>query len=468
MTLWIEWFRCVQPLRKACARTRTFLWMLIALVGFSARADLLGVTSFVRVAWLRPSAYRCLLRLFHTPALNLNKLTRLWIQLALSLFRPLRVDGRVVLVADGIKVPKEGRKMPAVKKLFQQSDNNTKPNYIFGHSFEAVGMLVQTTLGQVFCVPFISRIQEGLVFSNRDKRTLLDKFVQLFLQIAPLLEPKTLLVADAWYTTRKVIGPLIKQGHHLVSRMKSNAVAYKPAPVPAVRRRGRPTIYGEKVRLRDLWTQKSHFRSARSPVYGESTIKIEYFSIDLLWRPVAKHVRFVFVRHPNRGQIVLMSTDISLKPLQVIALYGYRFKIEVGFRQALHTLGGYAYHFWMMRMKPISRRSGNQYLHKESDRYRKMVRRKMAAYHRYVQLACIAQGLQQHLALNFRVKVWSSFRSWLRTMKPHKPPSEAVVAQALRDTLHQFLLAAPHKHGFEKFIAQQLDVRRCPFLRLAG
>ncbi len=37
MTLWLEWFRCVALLRPACARKATFLWMSIALAGFSVR-----------------------------------------------------------------------------------------------------------------------------------------------------------------------------------------------------------------------------------------------------------------------------------------------------------------------------------------------------------------------------------------------------------------------------------------------
>ena len=32
-------------------------------------------------------------------------------------------------------------------------------------------------------------------------------------------------------------------------------------------------------------------------------------------------------------------------PLQILMLYSHRFKIEVGFKQALHVLGSYAYHF---------------------------------------------------------------------------------------------------------------------------
>jgi len=64
-----------------------------------------------------------------------------------------------VFVADGIKIPKEGRKVPAVKKLFQQSENNSKPTFIFGHSFEALGLLVHGPLGHIACVPLLSRIQ---------------------------------------------------------------------------------------------------------------------------------------------------------------------------------------------------------------------------------------------------------------------------------------------------------------------
>jgi hypothetical protein len=228
-------------------------------------------------------------------------------------------------------------------------------------------------------------------------------------------------------------------------------------------------VYGEKVRLRDLWRARvKPFIEAPSPVYGETGITLRYYTIDLLWRPVGQLVRFVLVEHPTRGRLILMETDLSLTALELIACYGYRFKIEVAFKQALHTLGTYAYHFWMMTMTPISRRSGNQYLHRKPKHYRDQVCRKLAAYHRYVQLGCIAQGLLQYLALYFRRDVWAHFRSWLRTMNPAQPPSEAVVAQALRNMLPEFLLDNPDEHNFKKFILDRTDFERCPPLQLAA
>lgn len=308
------------------------------------------------------------------------------------------------------------------------------------------------------------------MFSNRDKRTLLDKLAVLFLGVVGGIDaPGAILVADAYYASGKIIKPLLKRGYHLMSRLRTNAVAYYPPEVPAKRGRGRPPTYGQKVHLNTLWeTAGAHFCDAPSPVYGETNVTLRYYSIDLLWRPVGQWVRFVLVAHPQRGRIMLMSTDRTLSALQIIAGYGYRFKIEVAFKQALYTLGTYAYHFWMRMMSPRSTRSGNQHLHRQSSDYRDQVRRKLAAYQRHIQLGCIAQGLLQYLALYFRQSVWTAFKSWLRTMKTAQPPSEAVVAQALRDALPEFLLGAPDDHNLKKFLLENIDVDRCPPLRLAA
>jgi hypothetical protein len=106
-----------------------------------------------------------------------------------------------------------------------------------------------------------------------------------------------------------------------------------------------------------------------------------------------------------------MCTDCSIDSLTLIQTYSYRFKIEVGFRSAIHGIGSYAYHFWMKEMKPIRRKEGKQYLHKKSAAYREAVKRKMKAYHRFAQLGCIAQGLLQYLSLMHGKEVWAQFRS---------------------------------------------------------
>jgi hypothetical protein len=76
---------------------------------------------------------------------------------------------------------------------------------------------------------------------------------------------------------------------------------------------------------------------------------------------------------------------------------------------------------WRVNMTPLPRVSGNQYLHRKSDAYRDAVRRKIAAYHRHIQLGLIAQGLLQILAATQPQLVWRSFGSWIpRAMNPYQ------------------------------------------------
>ena len=453
MSLWIEWLNAVRTLRPACHCVRNFLWMVLALMGLCIREDNAGITSFVRVLNFRPAAYYRFLHFFHSNGLDLDQLTACWARLCVTLFQPVEVGSRLVCLADGIKAPKEGKRMPAVKGLHQQSSSNSKAEFIMGHSLQAISLLVHSA-GSVAAVPLTSRIHEGLVFSNHDQRTLLDKLVALLFSLTRLWNRNVLLIADAYYASAKIIRPLLAHGHHLISRAKRNAVAYLPPSSPTRAAKGRPRRYGEKVRLRDLAMEESSFVSAPSPVYGENNVIVRYRCLDLLWRPVGTLVRFVIVHHPHRGTIFLMCTDLSLEPLGILQLYGYRFKIELGFRQAVHVLGTFAYHFWMSSMKPVRRGGGDQYLHRTSDTYRTAIRRKLRAYHVHIQLGCIAQGLLQHLAINFRAEVWQCFRSWLRTMQPAMPPSELIVANALRSGLSGFFAFSQLDPNLKKIVGE--------------
>ncbi len=99
-----------------------------------------------------------------------------------------------------------------------------------------------------FAVPLSARIHEGPVFSNRDQRTLPNKFLSL-VEALGIAEP-VYLVADAYHECQTMaLGP-IQAGSHLISRLGKNSVALEPIPsTEAKRKRGRPRLYGRKVRL---------------------------------------------------------------------------------------------------------------------------------------------------------------------------------------------------------------------------
>jgi hypothetical protein len=462
VVLWRAFWRALQPLRPACSRTTTFLWLVVVLAALCLRPDLAGVTSLVRGLGLSDASYYCLLHFFHSPALNLELLTRLWQQTLQRLFRRrlVRVNGRAVVLVDGLKRPKEGKKMPGVKSLHQESRCNAKASFIMGHSLQAVAVLVQAA-GGYLAVPVAARIHEGVVWSNRDRRTLLDKLAALLVGL-PWDQPVT-VVADAYYAAAKFARRLLAQGHHLVSRVRCNGVAYFPASPPKGKRRGRRARYGAKSKLHDWFRYKKQFTKAPSPVYGETGVALRYYTFDLFWRKLGRLVRFVWVIHPTRGRLVLLCTDLTLAPLDIIRLYGWRFKIEVSFKQAIHTVGAYAYHFWMQDMKPIRRGDGSQHPHHQSESYRRAVRRKLAAYERHIQLGLIAQGLLQYLAVTFRRAVWLNFHSYIRTASPKKTPSEWVVSHALRHSWPQFLAGSPESVTLKKFLASKIHPDHCGY-----
>lgn len=460
--LWLAWLRAVQSLRPACTRRTTFLWLVVVLAALCLRPDLAGVTSLVRALGLSEASYFCLLHFFHSPALQLDRLTQLWRQTVQRLFRRhlVRVQGRPVVVVDGLKRPKEGRKMPGVKSLHQESRCNAKASFIMGHSLQAVALLVQVA-GVCLAVPVAARIHEGIVWSAADRRTLLDKLSALLLELE--WSSPVMVVADAYYAAGKFARSLLANDHHLVTRVRSNAVAYFPPRRRSKKGRGRPRLYGHKTRLRDWFRYHQQFLRAPSPVYGESGITLRYYSQDLLWRPLGQLVRLVWVSHPTRGNLVLLCTDLTLEPMEMIRLYGWRFKIEVSFKQAIHTVGAYAYHFWMAEMTPIHRGSGKQYVQRKSELYRQHVRRKLGAYERHIQLGLIAQGLLQYLGVCFRRVAWFNLHSYIRTASPEKPPSEWVVSHALRHTWPQFLAGSSAGNILKKFLASKIAPRRCAY-----
>jgi len=94
-----------------------------------------------------------------------------------------------------------------------------------GHSIQLVLVLVSAA-STFFAVPLSGRIHEGLIFSNRDQRTLPKKF--LWLVEALGIEEPVYLVADAYYACHTIALGLTAAGSHLISRLRKNSVAFEP------------------------------------------------------------------------------------------------------------------------------------------------------------------------------------------------------------------------------------------------
>ena len=309
MSLWMHWWGMIWRLRPAFSRLKTFLWFAIAVAGFAVRTDMLGVTSIVRALNLDARCYNAcrLLPQLRRETRPAHRAVDPGGAAAIPPSRSASTAG--VLVGDGIKIPKCSRKMPAVKLLHQQSEANTKPEYITGHSLQAVSLLVQAA-SSFFAVPLAVRIHEdwcgpiAIAAPCSTKCSLLG--------IAAVEQP-FYFVADA------TIPP---------TRSSPACQAEQPPAHPDEVQRRRlyrlPAARGRATRPPPgLWQEDqaqlpvanlSDFQPAPSPVYGENKVIIQYRVRDLLWRPAGRLVRFVAVIHPTRGSCLLMCWVLPLTP----------------------------------------------------------------------------------------------------------------------------------------------------------
>lgn len=443
------------------------MWFVIITMGMSIRCgDMIGVTSIVRVLGLLPECYPCILNCYHSASFDLNVLIRLWVQWVLKMFSTkVMVNGRAILLGDGIKIGKEGKKMPGVKLLHQDSESNSKAEFIMGHSIQVVALLVAAG-ASFFAVPLNAKIHEGLKYTNRDKKTLLDKFYDMLMSLG--LDVPCYVLLDKYYGSGKLANKLCDADHHLITMVKTTAVGYEEVENKE-KKVGRPKKYGNKITLKKQFKKEADdFIAASSPIQGDQDVEIKYMSKDLLWKASGRVVRYIWVMHPTKGNAIILSTDTTLEPLQIIELYGYRFKIEVSFKQAVHSIGMFSYRFWLASMKRTKRGDGDKYLHKESKRYREKIKKKLLVYEKYIHIGIIAQGLLQYLSTMSHKAVWSCFGSWLRTIRPGIPPSEKVTSVALSNSLPEFLLDRNNNDECKKFLLERIDFSRSEGIKFAA
>jgi hypothetical protein len=441
--------------RDSFSRSVSFNWFVIVITGFIVRLDQHGVSSIVRWLSLDSSYYHALLAFFKTSSWKLCAIQQRWQDIVVSFRPPILIDERSVIVGDGIKISKEASYMPGVKKLHQESDNSGKAPYIQGHHFGVLGILAGHMCKKIFCIPLRAEIHEGVEdlramqnkpvpkVNGRDKLSVTTLMASMAVDLITGMNTKALLVLDAYFA----VGPVFlilkaatdstgKRIAHLVTRAKSNVVAFKHPP-PKTGRRGAPRKYGDKIKLNDLFTDKrSLFERATIDVY-QSSKTIRFLVLDLLWKPVKEKIRFVLVIDGDE-HFILMCSDLSLSAENIIRAYGYRFKIEVTFKVLKHLIGAFSYHFWTSVWPKIGNRAQSD-LSGCFDAYSRMLITQTAnAIEGFVNFGCIATGILQLLSIKFHDTIWSRYHGWLRTVSSSIPSEETVRLVVCQEYYHNF------------------------------
>ena len=443
--------------RPCFSRKATFDWFCVIVVGFLARTDSLGVTSIIRGLFLSAD-YMGLIGFFRSSAWSLEKLGVKWCALV-RLYAPVMKHGdAVVIVGDGVKESKEGRRMPGVKRLHQESGNSSKADYIWGHLFGGIGALAEKD-GKTFCILLALMLQDGVkqIFGWDDepkKRQRQGSHVMEMIKMGHKVAScfgKTILLLDRAFLSVPALIELDKGNSsgvimHIVTKAKSNCTAYHFPPERKPGTRGAPRKKGASVKLFGLFSaSKDKFLSAEVTLYGK-TENVRYYCVDFLWgQKLYKPLRFVLVEY-NHIQTALVSTDLSMDPLDIVRLYGKRFGIEVMFREMKQVTAAFAYRFWSKSMPKLNRfkkKTDPDPIEQVTDeKAQKRIVLAVKAIEGFAFCAAVATGLLQMISFQFSGSDDLVNLRYLRTYR-NSVVSEATVADFLRKNISFLLLQHP-------------------------
>ncbi len=142
-----------------------------------------------------------------------------------------------------------------------------------------------------------------------------------------------LVVADAFFSKETFVNPLLKEGFHVISRFRNDAVLFYPTLQKPTGKRGHPKWYDGKVDFANLDLS----RCEEIEVDKGRLIGLKAYSKSLK-RSIKVVVWYPDEEDTTKWQIYF-STDDSMSTKDVIDCYRTRFQLEFCFRDAKHYAG---------------------------------------------------------------------------------------------------------------------------------
>jgi len=428
---------------------KAYQWFVVVVIGLMIRTEHLGVTSIIRELYIAPSSYESMLLFFRANSWALTKIKIKWMEIVVLcgiIYRESGMADLAVMIGDGTKVGKAGEKMPGVKKMKQESEDNTKKKYFFGYLYGALGILTGTA-EKMFCSPISLSIQDGVSIIREWE----DKTYEQASHVTQMIKDacaavatvgSSVLLLDRYYLSVPALLAIKKylgkdQILHIVTRAKQNATAYFKPIAPSKPTRGAPRKKGKKVKVWDFFNDTQKFTNKTLTIYGKKE-NVRYYCIDLLWgKKLYQELRFVCVCYGDE-KAILVSTNLAFSPEQIIKLYSLRQKIEVSFFGLKQVIYGFASHFWSKSTPELDR-----YMKKDAvnplasvtdPRERKNIIGALKATEGFAMFSCIALGLLQIISLKFHDITNPRSIRWLRTYS-NEISSEATIAHFMRNSI---------------------------------
>ena len=486
------WFFITEALlmfkESSCfARPEAYVWFLVAVLGIMVRSDAYGIASCIRSVGIDGKHYGAFDHFFHSLSWEITLIRKCWHSIVGKYANLQKTEGRISLLIDHTKKSKEGKRMPCVRKLCQESEDQSKPEYIHGHMFGGLSV-VTSRIGNnssIAAIPLILQLQSGISYmlnwldmkcdglndaviktTDRMKRAIKDleistescitQMIILACKSAQWLQHDANIIADRAFLTLKALNTIDEYNQtkpykvQIVTRCKKNICVYTKPQLRPEGKRGRASKKGSRLYFSDLFAMKSdNLRNLVDPkdmsirwstkticLYGKDE-EVTYVALDLIWSKAhCRTLRFVLVKY-GEVESILVTTDVTMGAETVIKLYATREKIEVTFRELNQRVNAFSARFWtksMPKLNHFRKSSDPDPLEAVTSPFdREKVALAVRAVELYAALSCIAMGILQIISLSFQ---WtSSDFGWQRTPTDLNHPSEESIQKYLRDRI---------------------------------
>ena len=262
----------------------------------------------------------------------------LWKLLAMMLVKTFAASGVIELDLDDTLFHRCGRKVCGAS-WWRDAVRSTRTRTVFAWGLNLVVLTLRVYPpwgGEPLGLPILMRLH------RKGGNSLIELAEAMLQQLAGWLPERAFrLHADGFYATLAGRRPVRL---HLISRMRRDAELYEPLGTTCgKRKRGRPRTKGRRLLTPEKMAR--HVRSWTSVTTTErgKVRKRRVYARPVLWYRVSKSpVLLVISRDPagHERDDFFFSTDLSLKPAQVIGGFAGRWSIEDTFKNTKQFVGG--------------------------------------------------------------------------------------------------------------------------------
>ena len=238
----------------------------------------------------------------------------------------------VHLALDDTLTLRASRKAPGSQIHHQHGNKPNLARFVRGQCWVSLAMIVRRCDKEPVALPLLSRLipSAGNTGKLVAASTLIRGVYRLFQGL------KVRVLVDSWYMRRSFIESMQSRGFEVIGQVRIDTRLYDEPPPRKQGQRGRTRKYGDKYTSKRIAHLKRTVVTLR--LYGKEQM-VRYRSKLLKARFVdGQLVRVVWCEFQSasghwKSTCLLLSTDTTLSPEQVIESYGLRWSIESMFNQ---------------------------------------------------------------------------------------------------------------------------------------